>query len=44
MCMGVCIEHDSADCIQVHGHAGKLVFGYVGPSKIPTVLMNGRAQ
>ena len=28
----------------VPGHAGKLVFGYVGPSKIPTVLMNGRAQ
>lgn len=28
----------------VPGHAGKLVFGYVGPSRIPTVLMNGRAQ
>ena len=28
----------------VHGHAGVLVFGFIGVNKTPVVLMNGRAQ
>lgn len=28
----------------VLGHAGKLVFGLIGESKVPVVLMVGRAQ
>lgn len=28
----------------VHGHAGVLVFGFIGVHKTPVVLMNGRAQ
>ena len=30
--------------ILVHGHAGKLVFGKLGKSGTPAVLMVGRAQ
>lgn len=29
---------------KVQGHAGKLVFGYLGGNKTPSVLMVGRAQ
>ena len=30
--------------IVVQGHAGQLVFGYMGESKVPVVLLLGRAQ
>lgn len=30
--------------LPVHGHAGVLVFGFIGGHKTPVVLMNGRAQ
>lgn len=35
---------DSNYLVPVHGHAGVLVFGYIGVNKTPVVLMNGRAQ
>jgi len=28
----------------VQGHAGKLIFGLIGPAKTPVVLLVGRAQ
>lgn len=28
----------------VAGHAGKLVFGFIGPAKLPVVLLVGRAH
>lgn len=38
------IELEVADCFPVPGHIGKFVFGYVGETKTPAVLMNGRPQ
>ena len=30
--------------ITVQGHAGKLIFGLIGPAKLPVVLLVGRAH